>query len=190
MNYQTELMRSILTNERAQKLIDYVSPIYGDSYVGLWLFQAIGTALSEVYNISVDLKKETTPATVTLMIDYWEDACNIPRNSELTIEQRRARLMSWRDRGPCNPTRLAAAISSALNGVEVEIQEHYAKNTFLVNVRAVVYDYTPIVEVLERKKPAHLIYVIRVATQMVSNPNVKVALGITHSEQFSVEVMG
>ena len=45
MRYQTELMRSILTNETAQKIIDYISPIYGDSYVGLWLFQAIGTAL-------------------------------------------------------------------------------------------------------------------------------------------------
>ena len=43
MNHQTELMRSILKNQKAQEIIDYVSPIYGNSYVGLWIYEAIGT---------------------------------------------------------------------------------------------------------------------------------------------------
>ena len=72
MRYQTELMRSILTDETAQKIIDYVSPIYGDSYVGLWLFQAIGTVLGELRNIAEKLRHETTPATADLLLDYWE----------------------------------------------------------------------------------------------------------------------
>lgn len=189
MNYQTELMRSILTSERAQKIIDYVSPIYGNSYVGLWLYQIMGVALDEVYNLAVDLRHETTPSTTERLIDYWEDSLGIPQNYSLTLEQRRARLIAWRDRGPCNPHRLAAAVSSALNGVPVDIQENIAKNTFLVNVREVVYDWGPIEATLDRKKPAHLIYVIRVCTQMVSEPPVKVALGLTHCEKFKVEVI-
>lgn len=188
MNYQTEIMRSILTSERAQKIIDYVSPIYGNSYVGLWLYQIIGAALDEVYNLAVDLRHETTPSTTERLIDYWEDSLGIPRNYSLTLEQRRARLIAWRDRGPCNPHRLAAAVSAALNGVEVDIQENIAKNTFLVNVRAVVYDWTPIYETVDRKKPAHLIYVIRVAIQVVAETNTYVAVGATHCEKFSIEV--
>ena len=48
MRNPTQLMRSILTDETAQKLIDYVSQVYGDSYVGLWIFQVIGAALGSV----------------------------------------------------------------------------------------------------------------------------------------------
>lgn len=188
MRYQTELMRKILKSERAQKLIDYVSPIYGNSYVGLWIFEVMGTALDELHQIAVDMRNETNPATTERLIGMWEDSYGIPRNSSLTLEQRRARLIAWRDRGPCNPHRLAAAVSSALNGVEVDIQENIAKNTFLVNIRDVVYDWTPAEMVLDRKKPAHLIYKIMVAIETVAEPDVKIAVGLTHSEQFVVHV--
>lgn len=188
MNYQTELMRSILKSERGQRIIDYVSPIYGDSYVGLWLFEIIGSALDKVHEAASDLRYETNPATVDKLVGYWEDSYGIPRNSELTIEQRRARLIAWRDRGPCNPTRLAAAVSAALDGVEVEIKENIAKNTFLVIIREVVYDWAPAEATLNRKKPAHLIYIIRVMLETVGETDVKIGLGLTHSEQFAVQI--
>ena len=189
MRYQTEMMRAILTNKTAQKMIDYVSPIYGNSYVGLWLFQAIGTALGKVCDICEDLRLETNPATATLLLDQWEDQYGLPRNSALTVEQRRARILAKiQSRGPCNPAVLEAAVSAALNGVPVEITERVAKNTFLVNVRECVDDLTPAVAVLERMKPAHLIYQIRVATQTISDAEIKAAIALTHSEQYNVEV--
>lgn len=189
MRYQTEMMRAILTNKTAQKMIDYVSPIYGNSYVGLWLFQAIGTALGKVCDICEALMLETNPATATLLLDQWEDQYGIPRNSTLTVEQRRARILAKiQSRGPCNPAALEAAVSAALNGVPVEITERVAKNTFLVNVRECVDDLTPAVAVLERMKPAHLIYQIRVATQTISDAEIKAAIALTHSEQYKVEV--
>lgn len=188
MNYQTELMRSILKSERGQRIIDYVSPIYGDSYVGLWLFEIIGSALDKVHEAASDLRYETNPATVDRLVGYWEDSYGIPRNNDLSLEQRRIRLISWRDRGPCNPTRLATAVSSSLNGAEVEIQENIAKNTFLVIIREVVYDWTPAEEVLDRKKPAHLIYIIRVMLQIVGNTDINIGLGLTHSEKYSVHI--
>lgn len=189
MRYQTEMMRAILTNKTAQKMIDYVSPIYGNSYVGLWLFQAIGTALGKVCDICEALMLETNPATANLLLDQWEDQYGLPRNSNLTVEQRRARILAKiQTRGPCNPSVLEAAVSAALNGVPVEITERVAKNTFLVNVRECVDDLTPAVAVLERMKPAHLIYQIRVATQTISDAEIKAAIALTHSEQYKVEV--
>ena len=189
MRNPTQLMNSILTNETAQKLIDYVSPIYGNSYVGLWIFQAIGVVMSDVYAIADQLRYETNACTADLLLDYWERQYGIPTDSTLTTEQRRARILNkQQNRGPCNPERIAAAVSNVLGGVEVDITENVAQNTFLVNVREVVPSLVPAVAVLERMKPAHLIYQIRVATQTVSDADIKVAIAMTHSEQYKVEV--
>lgn len=190
MNQQTELMRSILQNPKAQEIIDWVSPVYGESYAGLWLFEVIGTVLGDVCAIADALRYETVPATAELLLDQWEAHYGLPLGTGQTAELRRAILAAkTQNRGPCNPKRLAAAVSSALGGVEVDIQERVAKNTFLVNIREVVDDITPAVWVLERRKPAHLLYQIRVATQMVTDAEIKVAIALTHSEQYKIDVV-
>ena len=190
MRYQTELMRSILTNETAQQIIDYVSPIYGDSYVGLWLFQAIGVALDEVCKIAKQLKNETNPATADLLLGYWEQEYGLATDTSLTKEQRRTKILAkTQTRRAANPARLSTAVSAALGGVEVDITENVDKNTFLVNIRENVPSLVPAVAVLERMKPAHLIYQIRVATQTVSTAEIKVAIAMTHAEQYKVEVL-
>lgn len=189
MKYQTDLMRRILTNETAQKIIDYVSPIYGNSYVALWIYQAVGTALGEVCTIAEQLRYETTPATADLLLGYWEKQYKIPADETLTKEQRRNRIISKiQSRGACTPARIRDAVSSALGGVEVEIVENVAQNTFLVNIREHVEDITPAVAVLERMKPAHLVYQMQVALQIVSPAEIKVAIAMTHAEQYTVEV--
>ena len=189
MKYQTELMRAILTSKKAQEMIDWIAPVYGESYVGLWILQAIGVVMGEMCEISEKLRYETNPATADLLLDYWEDHYGIPRNRSLTKEQRQLRLITQtQTRGPCNPHVLANAVSSALGGVKVEITENVAKNMFLVNIREMVEDFTPAVAVLERMKPAHLIYQIRVATQMVAQADLQVAIALTHAESYHVEV--
>lgn len=190
MRKQTEIMQAILTDEMARKIIDYVSPIYGDSYVGLWLFQAIGIVLGEVSDIVEQLRYETNAGTAELLLDYWEDHYGIPRDTSLTAEQRRLRINAkTQSRGPCNPVKLEAAVSAALGGATVEIMENVGKNTFLVNIRDYVEDFTPAIPVLERMKPAHLIYQIRVAMQMVTTAELKTAIAITHAEKYQVEVL-
>lgn len=190
MRNQTELMKSILTNETAQKMIDYVSPLYGDSYVGLWIFQAMGTALGDFSQLADQLRYETNASTADLLLDYWERQYGLPYDSSLTKEQRRARILDRKqNRGPCNPARLESAVSTALGGVEVNVTERVAQNTFLVNVRGVVQNLTPALSVIDRMKPAHLIYEIRVATQTVADADIKVAIAMTHSEQYKVEVL-
>lgn len=190
MRQPTELSRAILTDPTAQEIIDWVAPVYGDSYVGLWIYQAIGMVLSRLKGFAESLRTETNPVTAELLLDMWENHYGIPLGSNMTVEQRQARLLAkLLSRGPCNPYRLAASISAALGGVEVDIEENIAPNTFLVNIRAVVDDITPAVAVIERKKPAHLIYQIRVATQMVAEADIKVAIALTHAESFQVEVV-
>lgn len=190
MRYQTELMRAILTNEKAQEIIDYITPKYGNSYVGLWCIQAIGVVLGKVEAIAEQLRYETNPITAELLLDYWENHYGITRNDALTTEQRQARLASkTQSRGPINPTVLENAISTAIGGVPVEIEENIAKNTFLVNIREFIPSIVPVVAVLERMTPAHLVYQIRVATQTVAEADIKIAVAMTHAEIFEMEVL-
>ena len=189
MRQPTDLMRSILTNEMAQEIIDYVSPIYGNSYVGLWMYQAIGTVLGEVNDICTALMSETTPATATLLLDYWERHYGLQQDASLTVEQRRSQIIRQiHSRGPCNPITLATAVSAALGGIQVDIEEHVAKNTFAVILYQSVQDLTPAQEVLERMKPAHLIYEFRIAPPPASTAQVNVGIAMTLSEKYVVEV--
>lgn len=189
MRNRTELMQSILTNETAQRIIDFVSPLYGNSYVGLWLFQAIGTALDDVCKIADQIRYETNAATADLLLGYWEKQYGLPDGSGLTKAQRRDRIISKKlNQGPCNTARMCAAISAALGGADVEITENVAQNTFLVNVRDIIDSIVPAVAVIERMKPAHLIYQIRVATQTVSDADIKLAIAMTYAEHYRVDV--
>lgn len=189
MRQPTELMLKILQSPTAQQIIDWVSPIYGESYVALWIYEAIGEVLQEIEEIAEKLKTEGNPLTAELLLDEWEDYYRIPRDPTLTTAQRQQRIVDLiRMRGPCNPTVLANAVSVALGGVPVEITENIAKNTFLVNIREVIDSINPVVAVLEQRKPAHLIYQIQVATQTVSNAEIKTAIAITHAERYKVEV--
>ena len=187
MRNPTELMKSILTNETAQKMIDYVSPIYGNSYVGLWIFQSIGVVLSDVCTIADQMRYETNACTADLLLDYWERQYGLPTDSSLTKEQRRARIINKKQsRGPCNSARLAAAVSDALVGAEVDITENIDRNTFRVNIYDVIPSYKPAVTVVERRKPAHLIY--RVRSCSVADVKVNIGAAVSHSEQYEIRV--
>lgn len=190
MRYQTELMRSILTSETAQKIIDYVSPIYGNSYVGLWIFQAIGTALDDVCAVAEQLRYETNASTAELLLEYWERRYGLSVDNSLTIEQRRTRILAkTQSRGPCNPARLSAAVSAALGGVKVEITENVARNRFHVHIMGSVDSLDPAVAVIERMKPAHLIYNINVSVQTSTDADLKTAIAMTHAERFALPVV-
>lgn len=189
MRNPTNMMREILKNETAQRIIDFVSPVYGNSYVGLWIYQAIGVVLGEVSDIADKLQYETSPVTSELLMDYWEDHYKIPRDANLTVQQRQQRILSKLvSRGGCTPSRMATAISAALNGVGVDIEENVAKNTFRIYIREYVESFAPAVAVAERMKPAHLVYQIRVATRTVTQSEIDVAVAMTRAEMYKVEV--
>ena len=72
MWYITDLMDKILESEAAQRIIDYVSDVYGESYVGLWLFQVIGIVIDDINTIIMGLFDEIFPETSEKLLPYWE----------------------------------------------------------------------------------------------------------------------
>lgn len=186
MRNQTDLMRAILTSETAKKIIDYVSPIYGNSYVGLWLFQAIGTALDDVVQISEDLKYEGNPATATILLDLWEDHYRLERSPHLTPEQRRFRLITkLLTKGPCNPARLADSVSTAYGGADVEIIENVAPNTFFVGIHGDIDSLDVAKKLIDKRKPAHLI--CDLAMVQDETADIKAAVAVTYSETYTFD---
>lgn len=164
MSYKTELMEQILRSEEAQKIITYVSPYeYGESYVMLWLFQAIGTALDEGKTITDSYRREVTPATAQWTINLWEDEYGIPHDSSMTILQRQNQLIERiTSNSAIHPKRLEDIISNA-TGFKTEITENISKNTFEIKIRGYIKDLSKLVKKIDEKKPAHLIYKIIMA---------------------------
>ena len=98
MWYKTELMEQILTSESAKRMIDYVSPIYGESRIGLWLFQVIGLELDDVQEICEDIYDQMFISRATWSLLYWEKAYGITPLSDQTIEQRRQQIKQRREK--------------------------------------------------------------------------------------------
>lgn len=134
--YDTELMLEILTSRTARAILDELSPIYGEGRVALWLFQIIGAELDETRTWTAETMDQVVPHTATWSLDYWEDELALPRNSELTTQQRRARILSYlRTRAPMNPYTLAGVASGAAGGVPCTVEERTgAPSAFTLHV--------------------------------------------------------
>lgn len=157
MRNKTELMENILQSEMAQKIIDYITPKYGASYVGLWLLEVIGGAMGEVDGFARKLKRETNPGTAELLLDLWEKHYALPQDSTLTKEQRQRNLVNKvQTRAPFNPAKMEQILSNALGGAKVEITENVGKNTFSVMFQGGGLSTEPAISLIEKMKPAHL----------------------------------
>ena len=167
MRSRTELMETILTSETAQKIIDYVSPVYGEAYVCLWLFQIIGAALDELKSFPEEFVNQVTPVTATWTINFWEDEYEIPHGYSLSIEQRRLNILNKiRKTARMNPANIEKIIES-MSGMETSIYENTGKNCFEVAVQGNLRDNpeikSEIIQFIDRVKPAHLIYILHEA---------------------------
>ena len=144
MWYKTDLMEQILTSESAKQMIDYVSPIYGKSRIGLWLFQVIGLEIDDVKTICEDIFDQIFVDRATWGLPIWEKEYGITPLPDQTIEQRRTQILQMRIKRPLNPKRFEKIIE-ALSGVETKLIENTAKNTFQVNLYGEVNNYDEVV---------------------------------------------
>ncbi|MGO5028977.1 putative phage tail protein [Candidatus Agathobaculum pullicola] len=189
MRYRTELMDSILTSENARRFIDFIAPVYGNGYVALWMFQAIGLSLDELTQAASGLGSQTVPQTADWSIPDWEFEYGISPDPSLTDEQRRANIiMRMNFVAPANPARLEQ-IASASSGVPCNIVENISKNTFAILMRELGGDISNMKEVLDSAKPAHLIYVTRVALLRETESSVYMGVaGSYHKKYQTIEV--
>ena len=163
----TDERMEILTNELGNQMLDMVAPIYEKSKVALYLFQALGIVLQKetdfVWN---DFVAQIFPQTATWGLDYWEDEYGIVTDKSKTIEQRRAYFMSNRfDHHPMTPKRIEDLIKG-MTGFNVDVIENVDINTFQIIIRGYVTNIAPVLDAIDRKTPAHLLYNLRMGDTM------------------------
>jgi hypothetical protein len=189
MSYNTDMVEQILTSEEGRTIVEYLSPIYGKSYAGLWLLQVIGMQLDKASKWTAELALQVTPETATWTIDFWEREYDIVPDDGWTLEQRRENVMQkMRFFAPITPKKLAE-VASAAAGAPVEIRENTAPNTFHVLVRRYTENFERARELIDEAKPAHLIYTIQIAYQILSTASVYGGVGVTMYQKFNVEVV-
>ena len=157
-------MRTILTNETAQEIIDWVSQLYGESYVGLWVYQVLGIILGEIRAMGEQLRQEVRPSTAELTLDQWELLYGLTNGSELTTAQRQDRLLERKlRRVPMNPDRLERLVQ-AMTGCKAEVTENVAPYVFAVRVfydnAAPGFDIRPVIGRIREVRPAHLSFLL------------------------------
>lgn len=157
MWYRTEMIDRILTSESAKRMIDYVSPIYGNSYIGLWLFNIIGIEVDELQKICDELYDQVHASTATWSLPMWEKEYGITSTEEQTIEQRRERILQMQKKSAMNPSKLEKLVES-IAGVGVDVIENTNKNTFLVRLKGRVDNLDYVKEQINLIKPAHTVY--------------------------------
>ena len=196
MSYRTDMVEEILTSEEGQIILEYLSPIYGRSYAGLWLLQAIGMQLDKASRWTAELALQVTPETATWTIEFWEKEYGITPNPALSLEQRRAQVMAkMLERSAVTPYRIEQLVNTAF-GVECIVRENtdgvnFSANKFMVVVRKSVSDEIKenIRELVTNVKPAHLIFDITVAQLIEANSNVNAGIALSVKEKSYIRVV-
>ena len=184
-----DLRQSILTNDLGDTMLRTVAPIYDKSKAALYLFQALGIVLQkETDFVANDFIAQMFPQTATWGIDEWEYEFGITTDKSKTLEQRRAFLISVMfKKTPLTPFRIKQIVKG-ITGIDCDIYENYAPNTFSVTVRGYFKNVYLIKEVLDQKAPAHLNYVLQLAELVKMDVVSASGFCVSECEYFNVEV--
>lgn len=189
-NEKDSLRSKILTNELGNRMLDMVAPIYDKSKLALYVFQAIGTALSkETEFVAEDFINQMVPQKATWGLKYWEDEFGIIPDESKSLDQRRAYLMSvMYKKNPMTPYRIRQIVTGITN-MECEVIENYAPNTFFVTIRGYFPNISIVKAELDKKTPAHLNYIVRMAELDGIEVNTASGVAVTEYERYEVEVL-
>jgi uncharacterized protein YmfQ (DUF2313 family) len=172
----------IIKSPAAERMRQMVTAgFYDRSRIGLWLFEVMGQEYDDMAKWAQELRYEAFPQTCTWSITFWEFVYGYEPDDNLTLEQRRARLLAhvW-SHPPINPARIEEALS-LLTGTAVRIIENVAPYTFRVvfdesglhDVDWKSPDYRSALLHLRRIKPSHLSFN---AESIVENELVEIVL--------------
>ena len=150
-------LENFQTNETAKRMLSMVSNgWYDKSYIGKWLFQVIGTEMEDARGIFVELWKQIFPETATWGLMYHEQKYGITPAAGESIEDRRQRILNYRDvRVPLNPERFSKIISD-LTGADVELIERQKTYTFSVIFSGDIENPAAAYSQIRKMKPSHL----------------------------------
>ena len=150
----------MITSPKGRKFLGYISPIYDQSTIMQAILEAIGAEWDDVDRLTDEVFAQLFPQTATWGIVYWEWLLGIPPNDSLSIEQRRARVLTrMQTRWPMTKERMEQLVRTFSKDKQAFIREFFDQYRFevLFNLTQSV-DLETVYEVIEEAKPAHLGY--------------------------------
>lgn len=155
------LREDILQSEAGQRMIETVTPIYDNSYVGLWMFEAMGREWDSFVNIIESLKSELDPDTATWMLPLWERRYGLQTDTSLSYDERRRKIRQRRtNKRTFNPRRVEQ-MAENITGLPARVVESIADYTFAVYLTATTSDDETLRRAIKRLKPSHMSFEIR-----------------------------
>ena len=137
---------------------------YNQSFTGLWIYEVIGREWDELRAWSEGMRTEIHPQTCTWSIGIWEWVYGFEPDGNLTLAERRRRVLSRIfSAKPINPEVLRRGIS-ATAGADAEVEDFTAPYSFGVTLN-ITRDPIPMEHVLRyiyETKPAHLSVSVRI----------------------------
>ena len=157
------LREQIIDNAASERFINRVSPIYNDSFVGLWLYEIMGKEFQVAWDILDSFPAQFIPETATWSLPLWERRYGIESNYNLSIEERRSKVIEKRDNHrPYNNYRLETWLKEK-SGCDVTIIDNISSFTF-----GIVFDsdhgikpgfsQVDAVKYINQNKPSHMSY--------------------------------
>ena len=163
MNDMPTLRDCIIQSQSAGRMINAISPIYNQSYVGLWLQEAMGREYDALWSVMNMLSAQLFPETATWGIGLWEQRYHLDQDERLPLSKRRRAIKEKIvSRGPFTPARITALIKAVL-GMDSYVLENTAAHTFTIFINTTTASEHVVRNVLDELKPAHMSYEIRYA---------------------------
>lgn len=151
------------TSTTALRMMERISPIYGRSYVGKWIFQVMGLEMDEARALFEALRDEAFPERTTWTIDYWERRYAITPKPTETLEERRRNIkMKQSIALPMNPARMEEIVSG-MTGGSTTVTENIDDYTFAVDVQepGPRADLAEVLKHIKELKPSHQTFELR-----------------------------
>ena len=154
------------TNRAAKEMIEMISPIYQDSYVGKWIFEVMGVPFSLAEDTVDAWVLELFPATCTWTMSYWEMAYGLPVIPTRDLELRREILLrKINTRKPMNPARIIEVVYR-YTGLRIDLIENVAPRTVEIVIYDSIVDIGAVRRIIKRVKQSHIAFNITIVSDV------------------------
>lgn len=151
----------IITSETADRMLNETTPIYDNSKIGLYMFEAMGREYDSVRAIVEDLPNQLNPETATWLLPLWERRFGLPTDETMSLEERRRKIrLRRRHTGAFNPDKVKR-LAENMTGLSARVVQNVGPYTFAVYLSATSSSDEALRKAIKKLKPSHYSFEIR-----------------------------
>ncbi len=138
------------------RMLAYLPPYYRESRVMNAILNAQGKEIDKLNDAIDEVLKQFFISTATWGIDIWEEQYGLPVNENLNLQTRRQLVLAKKRSRRTSLLQILQAIEPTITLIWSRL-----RLPFTIYSAEDIYDFGPLVVLLERHKPAHLGYLFQ-----------------------------